>query len=67
MQIDSFNFINKTISQQAGVTYLDITPNTRLTTDSSLIALDGLHPSGKEYAIWADSLAIIIKNVLNIK
>jgi lysophospholipase L1-like esterase len=61
-QIDSFNLINKTISLQAGVNYLDITSYTRLAlNDSSLIAFDGLHPSGKEYEVWAKDLAAIIK------
>jgi lysophospholipase L1-like esterase len=61
-QIAAFNLINKNISLQAGVNYLDITADTRLAaTDTSLIAYDGLHPSGKEYKIWAESLSGIIK------
>jgi len=64
-QIDLFNNINKTISLQAGVNYLDITAYTRMAaTDQSLVAYDGLHPSGKEYGVWAKDLAEKIKAIL---
>lgn len=65
MQIDQFNAINKEIALQNGITYIDITPSTRqAATDASLIANDGLHPSGKEYAVWAGMLVPLIKKVL---
>jgi lysophospholipase L1-like esterase len=64
-EIDAFNAINKTISQQAGVNYLDITDSTRLAANNlSLIASDGLHPSGLEYKVWADGLLPIVKTAL---
>jgi lysophospholipase L1-like esterase len=64
-QIDLFNKINSTITKQAGVNYLDITAYTRMSAnDRSLVAFDGLHPSGKEYTIWANDLAAKIKSVL---
>ena len=60
-QIDQFNDINKTISLAAGVNYLDITAISRMAaTDPSLIALDGLHPSGKMYALWVARLMPMI-------
>ena len=37
----------------AGVRYFDITPLSRQ-TDADLMAVDGLHPSGKMYAQWVD-------------
>ena len=64
-EIDQFNAANKTISLQLGVNYLDITPISReAKNDPSLIAGDGLHPSGKQYKRWADLLAPLMKNVL---
>lgn len=64
-QIDEFNAINKEVTLQNGITYADITPLTRKGADDpSLIANDGLHPSGKEYAVWANILAPLIKKVL---
>lgn len=56
-QIDQFNSINKQESFKAGVNYLDITAISRqAATDPSLIAPDGLHPSGKMYALWINLL-----------
>ena len=64
-QIQSFNNLNRTIAQTAGVHYLDITPWTRQgRVDPTLIAIDGLHPSGKAYRQWADSVATIISRNL---
>ncbi|MEO6546710.1 MAG: SGNH/GDSL hydrolase family protein [Ferruginibacter sp.] len=61
-EIDSFNVINKTISQQVGVNYIDITPASRLAAnDRSLIASDGLHPSGLQYKLWAEALVPVVK------
>ncbi|GAB2822529.1 SGNH/GDSL hydrolase family protein [Ferruginibacter profundus] len=61
-QIDSFNVINKQVAQTKAVNYIDITPSTRMAaTDASLVAIDGLHPSGKEYNKWAVLLAAVIK------
>ena len=63
--IDAFNVINKQISDQAGVNYLDITGSSRLAAnDLSLIASDGLHPSGVEYKVWALGLLPIIEKAL---
>ncbi len=65
MQIDQFNAINKEVTLQNRISYIDITPSTRqAVSDPSLIANDGLHPSGKEYAVWARMLAPLIKKVL---
>ncbi len=64
-QIDQFNAINKSISKAAGVNYLDITPISRqAATDPGLIAPDGLHPSGKMYTLWVNSLEPMIADKL---
>ncbi len=64
-QIDSFNVINKEITLAKAITYIDITPSTReAAADANLVAYDGLHPSGKEYAKWAAWLAPLIKEAL---
>jgi lysophospholipase L1-like esterase len=56
-EIDQFNAINKQESIKAGVNYLDITPISRqAATDPSLVADDGLHPSGKMYTLWVQLL-----------
>lgn len=64
-QIDQFNAINKEVALQNNCNYLDITPSTReAANDPSLIATDGLHPSGKEYKKWSDRLGPMMKTVL---
>ena len=62
-EIDAFNAINKQVTLQSGITYLDITPISR-EPDPALIANDGLHPSAKQYKRWAELLAPLMKQVL---
>lgn len=53
-EIDAFNEINEKIVKKYNVHYINITPFTReATTDNSLVAKDGLHPSAKDYGRWA--------------
>lgn len=60
-QIDQFNAINKQESTTAGVNYLNITDISReAATDPTLIASDGLHPSGKMYKLWIDRLGPMV-------
>lgn len=57
-EIDAFNNINKQVTDSAGIVYIEITQSSRAGRfDPSLIASDGLHPSGREYAKWAAKLA----------
>lgn len=61
-EINEFNRINKEVTSGQGISYIDITPSTRMAAnDPSLIAGDGLHPSGKEYLKWAQLLAPQVK------
>ncbi len=51
--IDAFNAVNKDEAQKADFRYVDVTPVSRgAAQDGTLIAGDGLHPSGKMYAAW---------------
>lgn len=64
-QIDQYNEINKTITDRYGISYTDVTPASRqAATDPSLIASDGLHPSGSQYTLWAKLLAPKIEALL---
>ncbi|MCB0101246.1 MAG: SGNH/GDSL hydrolase family protein [Anaerolineales bacterium] len=59
-EIDAFNAVNLEETMKAGAHYVDVTPVSRKAlSDPSLIAGDGLHPSGSMYAEWA-SLALPI-------
>jgi lysophospholipase L1-like esterase len=67
-EIDLFNTINREETNRAGAQYVDITPiSRRAAHDPSLIASDGLHPSGKMYREWTTLavpavLAVLGKN-----
>jgi lysophospholipase L1-like esterase len=64
-EIDAFNAVNRELSRQAGVHYLDITPVSRgAVSDNALVASDGLHPSGKMYGLWAAMLAPMVAQAL---
>lgn len=54
-ELENYNSINKSISDSLGVYYVDITPISRdAESDTTLLAPDGLHPSGKMYRLWAE-------------
>ena len=64
-EIDDYNAANKYFSVIYKVNYIDITPGSReAATDLSLVASDGLHPSAKEYAKWAQKVFAAIKQQL---
>lgn len=60
-EIDWFNLINQEVTNAQHCQYLYITDFTREARyDPTLTANDGLHPSGKEYFIWAQPLSQMI-------
>jgi len=60
-EIDAYNKANKEITEEYKSYYLYITDSTReAAKDRSLVAGDGLHPSAKEYSVWAEHLAPLI-------
>jgi acyl-CoA thioesterase I len=64
-RIDRFNQINKRIADSMNVHYTDITPISRKGfSDPSLIASDGLHPSGKMYTMWVEELEKAVEKAL---
>jgi lysophospholipase L1-like esterase len=64
-QIDSFNRINFGLAKDYKVNYVDVTVESRkAAVDTSLIAADGLHFSGKEYEVWARLMEPVFKGML---
>jgi len=56
-KIDAYNASNKKITHAHNAHWLDITDSTRRNgSDPTFLAADGLHPSGREYAIWTQRL-----------
>lgn len=55
--IDAYNDINKSIAEEYGVNYYDITPISRRgLANPDLVASDNLHPSGKQYTLWVEKI-----------
>ncbi len=66
MEIDQYNNVNREETQQRGSLYVDVTPVSRQAKDDpSLIAEDGLHPSGNMYAAWVELALPGVKSILN--
>ena len=64
-ELAEFNRVSKEITLQAGVKYFDITPiSLQAKEDRSLLADDGLHPSGKMYTAWVELLFPDVKAVV---
>lgn len=60
-EIDEYNTLNKALSIQYKVHYIEITEGSRKAkTNAALVTHDGLHPSAKEYAKWSKKLAEIM-------
>lgn len=54
-ELDSYNAIAEKIATLSDVSFFNITPDSRRAKeDESLVASDGLHPSGKMYEMWVD-------------
>ena len=64
-QIDAYNAAAKGITEAHTATFIDITDSTRENSSKQdFLAEDELHPSGKEYAVWAKRLAATIAHSL---
>lgn len=56
-ELDSYNAIAEKISRLRDVKFINITPKSRMAKENpSLIASDGLHPSGEMYKMWVDQM-----------
>jgi lysophospholipase L1-like esterase len=61
-QIDAYNKVCCEKAATQGCHFIDITESQRENScEEGFLAADGLHPSGKEYAKWADQLANAIR------
>jgi lysophospholipase L1-like esterase len=64
-QIDRLNVINQAEAERSGAYYLYVTSLSReASIDRSLVAADGLHPSGKMYARWMKLVEPIACDIL---
>lgn len=67
-QIDEFNNINRLITGNYKVAYIDITPISRRgLAQPELLANDGLHPSGAMYALWVQEILKSVEKEVGIE
>jgi lysophospholipase L1-like esterase len=69
-EINEYNTIAEEESKRAGISFTNITTiSRRAVNDASLVAPDGLHPSGKMYTLWVQQLiSTVAKNLkMNFK
>lgn len=63
--IARFNAILRVASEARHVAFVDITPVAdQAGTDPSMVAVDGLHPSGRQYLAWAELIAPVVEMML---
>ena len=56
-EIDDYNTIKKQVAEEYGIAYIDVTTISRLgLLRPSLVAGDGLHPSGTQYKEWVQEI-----------
>lgn len=64
-EIDAFNAVNQAETLAAGISYTDITPDSRKAlSEPDLVASDGLHPSAKMYTDWVEALYPSVQRAL---
>jgi lysophospholipase L1-like esterase len=59
------NDVMKRRSAERGIAFVDIFDlSLRAADDPSLVAADGLHPSGKQYGLWVERLMPVVERLL---
>jgi lysophospholipase L1-like esterase len=64
-ELDQFNAAAAEIVRRHNVHWVDITPVSRkVGASKEMLAEDGLHPSGKMYALWAEAVLPVARRIL---
>jgi lysophospholipase L1-like esterase len=62
--ISEFNGIEQEVAQARGIKFVDISGvANEVAEDAELVAGDGLHPSAKQYAAWAELIAPVVADL----
>jgi acyl-CoA thioesterase-1 len=63
--IVGFNAILAESARERGIAFVDIFEvSRRVRDDPSLVAADGLHPSGAQFRLWVDQIAPVVERLL---
>jgi lysophospholipase L1-like esterase len=64
-EIDAFNGVCREEAARGGSAFVDITPGSRKAADdATLVADDGLHPSGKMYRQWVEQILPVARQAV---
>ena len=64
-EIDQYNHVNRSLAEEFGLRYVDVTGVSRTCSDRPLyFAADGLHPSGDQYELWIEPIVPVVKDML---
>lgn len=67
-EIDAYNERARDVTKSLGAHWVNLTDiSRRMRADASLIAPDGLHPSGRMYREWAEIILPIAESVLSAR
>jgi acyl-CoA thioesterase-1 len=59
------NSIFRTLATERSIAFVDVYDlSLRAADDRSLVAPDGLHPSGRQYSLWVDRIAPVVEDLL---
>jgi len=61
-QLDVYNAIARDEAARAGARFVDVTAISR--RHPELVAVDGLHPSAEQYALWVDAIVPVVRAAL---
>ena len=62
----TFNEIEREIAEARGLKFVDISGIANLVAeDQTLVATDGLHPSGRQYAAWVELIAPVVQDLFS--
>jgi acyl-CoA thioesterase-1 len=65
-EIAAFNTVMAGQSAERGIRFVDIVDlPLRAAADRSLVATDGLHPSGDQYRLWVERIAPVVASLLS--
>jgi lysophospholipase L1-like esterase len=63
--IVAINDVMARLAKERGIAFVDIFDlSVRAATDRTLVATDGLHPSGAQYALWVERLKPVVEYLL---
>jgi len=63
--IADFNAIERAAAEARGIAFVDISAvAARVSADRALVAVDGLHPSGRQYAGWVELIVPVVAGLI---